>query len=309
MKTALSATAFPDVNDLVYFARVIEAGGFAAASRILGIPKSRLSRRVAELEAALDVRLLQRTTRKLSLTEIGARYLEHCKAVDAAALLAYDIVTNARSNPSGLLRVSAPVALADRQLAVVMPKFLKQNPEVRVELIVTNARVDLVAEGIDVALRVRFANEQDPQLVTRRLYENETWLVAAPALARRAGKLATPRALEALPTIGFVQADHSVEWSFIHAQHGELNVRTIPVYAADSIVAQHSATLAGIGCACLPALFVEAEVKRGALKRLLPDWKLPVNIAHAVYPTRKGLSPAVRAFVDFIAHALPVSAH
>jgi DNA-binding transcriptional LysR family regulator len=297
----------PDVNDLVYFARVIEAGGFAAASRVLGIPKSRLSRRVAELEAALDVRLLQRTTRKLSLTEIGARYLEHCKAVDAAALLAHDIVTNARSTPSGLLRISAPVAVADRQLAPVMPKFLKQYPEVRVELIVTNARVDLIAESIDVALRVRFANEQDPQLVTRRLYENETWLVATPALARRVGKLATPQTLEALPTIGFVQADHSVEWSFIHAQHGSVTVRTTPAYAADSIVAQHCATLAGIGCACLPALFVEGEVKSGALKRLLPEWKLPVNIAHAVYPTRKGLSPAVRAFVDFIARELPVT--
>ena len=144
-----------DLNDMLYFAEVVERGGFAAAGRALGIPKSRLSRRVSELEAQLGVRLLQRTTRKLSLTGVGEAYLRHCQAVRESAQAALDTVAQVQTEPRGSLRVTCPVTLAQTVLAELMPAFLQRYPQVRVELQVINRVVNLVEEGVDVALCVR----------------------------------------------------------------------------------------------------------------------------------------------------------
>ncbi|WP_150645311.1 LysR family transcriptional regulator, partial [Pseudomonas fluorescens] len=158
-----------DLNDLYYFAKVVEAGGFAAAGRLLGIPKSRLSRRVAELEERLNARLLQRTTRQLKLTAVGERYLRHCQAMLLEAEMADEAVASMSSEPRGRLRVSCPVGLAHGLLASVISSFLEKFPQVQLEALLLNRRVDLVTEGVDVALRVRELGDEDPLLVTRRL--------------------------------------------------------------------------------------------------------------------------------------------
>lgn len=144
-----------DLNDMLYFTEVVERGGFAAAGRALDIPKSRLSRRVAELEEQLDVRLLQRTTRKLALSEVGEQYLRHCLAMREAAQAVAQVAAQVQTEPRGTIRVSCPVTLAQSSVAVLLPLFMREFPEVRVEMLVTNRVIDLVEEGIDVALRVR----------------------------------------------------------------------------------------------------------------------------------------------------------
>ncbi len=144
-----------DLNDLYYFAKVVEAGGFAAAGRLLGIPKSRLSRRIAELEERLGARLLQRTTRQLKLTAVGERYLRHCQAMLLEAEMADEAVASMSSEPRGRLRVSSPVGLAHQFLPVIIETFLVKYPLVQLEMTLLNRRVDLISEGIDVALRVR----------------------------------------------------------------------------------------------------------------------------------------------------------
>jgi DNA-binding transcriptional LysR family regulator len=292
-----------DLNDLMYFAKVVETGGFAAAGRALGIPKSRLSRRVAALETSLDVRLLQRTTRKLSLTEIGARYVEHCKAVLEAAQLAHETVTHARATPSGLLRLSAPVALVDRYLAPLLPRFALQYPDVRLDVVAINRKVDLVAEGVDVALRVRFASEFDPNLVTRRLFEGVSWPVATPAFLRGGRAIAVPSDLSAHALLGFADDDRLLHWDFMRGTETAAIVAT-PHMASNSFVVLREAALAGLGIAFIPVSFCGDDVRAGTLVRVLPDWDLPNYIAHLVYPTRKGLSPAVRALVDFLVEAM-----
>ena len=144
-----------DLNDMLYFAEVVERGGFAAAGRALGIPKSRLSRRVSDLETQLGVRLLQRTTRKLSLTEVGEAYLRHCQAMRESAQAAADTVAQVQTEPRGTIRVSCPVTLAQTVVAELMPPFLATHPQVCIEMLVSNRAVNLVEEGVDVALRVR----------------------------------------------------------------------------------------------------------------------------------------------------------
>ena len=174
-----------DLNDLYYFAKVVEAGGFAAAGRLLGIPKSRLSRRVAELEERLGARLLQRTTRQLKLTAVGERYLRHCQAMLLEAEMADEAVASMSSEPRGRLRVTCPVGLAHEFMPSVISSFLQAYPLVQLEVSLLNRRVDLVTEGIDVALRVREEGDEDPLLVTRRLRQARTVMVASPEFARQ----------------------------------------------------------------------------------------------------------------------------
>ena len=184
-----------DLNDMLYFVEVVERGGFAAAGRALNIPKSRLSRRVAELEEHLGVRLLQRTTRKLSLTQVGETFLRYGQAMRDAALAASDAVAEVQTEPRGTIRVTCPVTLAQTVLGELMPTFLQRCPLVQVEMHVTNRPVDLVEEGVDVALRVRNSLDDSGSMVVKRLDVARQILVASQGLLERQG---TPRSLSDL---------------------------------------------------------------------------------------------------------------
>jgi DNA-binding transcriptional LysR family regulator len=176
-----------DTNDMLYFAEVVERGGFAAAGRHLGVPKSKLSRRVADLETHLGVRLLQRTTRKLSLTEVGEVYLRHCLAMRDAADAAAEAVEQAQTEPRGTIRVACPVTLAQTTVGPIMALFLERYPLVKVDMRVSNRVVDLVEEGVDVALRVRATLDDSGSLVVKKLGNTNTYLVASPAQLQRHG--------------------------------------------------------------------------------------------------------------------------
>ena len=298
-----------DLNDMLYFAEVVERGGFAAAGRALGIPKSRLSRRVAELEARLGVRLLQRTTRKLSLTEVGEAYLRHCQVMRDAAQAAADTVAQVRTEPCGTLRVSCPVTIAQTVLGELMPVYLARYPLVRVEMQVTNRAVNLVEESIDVALRVRSSLDDSGSMVVKRLDMSRLVLVASPELLRRQGRPTRLEELGQLDSLAMSAVDGRASL-LLHGPGGqEYTLVHHPRYVADDLLTLKFAVLAGTGMGWLPDYMCHDEIADGRLVHLLPDWSPPQGVVHAVFPSRRGLSPAVRGFLDFLAESMPGTSH
>ncbi|MCK6416792.1 MAG: LysR family transcriptional regulator [Giesbergeria sp.] len=294
-----------DLNDMLFFAEVVERGGFAAAGRALGVPKSRLSRRVSELEAQLGVRLLQRTTRRLSLTGVGEAYLRHCQAVRESAQAALDAVAQVQTEPRGSLRVTCPVTLAQTVLAELMPAFLQRYPQVRVELQVSNRVVNLVEEGVDVALRVRASLEESGSMVVKRLDVACQVLVASPELLIRQGTPATLEDLARMDSIAMSAPDGKAVWQLSGPHGAQQQVQHSPRYVADDLLTLKFAALAGTGICWLPDYMCHDEIRDRRLVRVLPDWAPTPGIVHAVFPSRRGLAPAVRHFLDFLGESMP----
>lgn len=288
-----------DLNDLYYFAKVVEAGGFAAAGRLLGIPKSRLSRRIAELEERLGARLLQRTTRQLKLTAVGERYLRHCQAMLLEAEMADEAVASMSSEPRGRLRVSCPVGLAHEMLPTVISDFLAKFPQVQLEVMLLNRRVDLVTEGVDVALRVRELGDEDPLLVTRRLRQAQMAMVASPAFLH-GREINHPEDLKNLPVLGALEADRMVHIRMLDQQGNSVDLTLEARLGIDDFIVRKACTLAGRGFTMLPMMYCEQALADGSLVQLLPDWSLPGGWLQAVYPHRRGVMPAVRAWIDHL---------
>ena len=217
-----------DLNDMLYFAEVVDRGGFAAAGRALNVPKSKLSRRVAELEGRLGVRLLQRTTRKLSLTEAGELYHRHCVAMREAAEAANEAVDLVRNEPRGTIKVTCAVTLAQTTVGPLLPLFLAKHPQVRVDMQVTNRVVDLVQEGVDVALRVRASVDESGSLVVKRLATSQTLLVATPALLQRFGEPESVDDLKRLPTVAMSAPDGRTHWRLVGPAGASTTCTTAP---------------------------------------------------------------------------------
>ncbi|MDO8718980.1 MAG: LysR family transcriptional regulator [Polaromonas sp.] len=289
-----------DLNDMLYFAEVVERGGFAAAGRALGLPKSRLSRRVAELEARLGVRLLQRTTRKLSLTEVGEIYLRHCSAMRDEALAAAEAVAHMQVEPRGTLRITCPVTLAQSTLGYLIPRYLAQYPQVRLDMRVTNRVVDLVEEGVDIALRVRPTLDDSGSLVVKQLGATSGHLLASPEQLRRQGTPATPKDLAGLDTVAMSSTDGRSAWVLLGPEGQEFVFQHQPRYVADDLQTLKLAVLAGTGVSFLPDTLSMAERQAQLLVPVLPGWAPKPGMVHAVFPSRRGQVPAVRSFLDFI---------
>lgn len=289
-----------DLNDMLYFAEVVERGGFAAAGRSLGLPKSRLSRRVAELETRLGVRLLQRTTRKLSLTAVGEVYLRHCSAMRDEALAAADAVAQLQVEPRGTLRISCPVTLAQSTLGYLVPRFLALHPLVRIDMRVTNRVVDLVEEGIDIALRVRPTLEDSGSLVVKNLGASGGHLLASPSLLARQGRPDRPEDLHKLDTVAMSCIDGRSAWTLLGPEGRTFVLQHQPRYVADDLQTLKLAMLAGTGMGFLPESLSAAEQQARLLVPVLPDWTTMPGVAHAVFPSRRGQVPAVRSFLDFL---------
>lgn len=289
-----------DLNDLLFFAEVIDRGGFAAAGRALHVPKSKLSRRVAELEARLGVRLLQRTTRKLSLTEAGEIYHRHCVAMREQAEAADEAVARVRTEPRGTVRVSCPVTLAQTTIGPLLPRFLADHPQVRVDMLVTNRVIDLLQEGVDVALRVRSSLDDSGSLVVKNLGPTQGMLVASPQLLQRFGQPHLPQELRNLPTVAMNAPDGRASWTFLGPQGEVFELQHHPVYAADDLLTLKFAAVQGTGMSVLPDYMCRDEVRRGELVPVLPGWGPRTGLVLAVFPSRRGMVPAVRRFLDFL---------
>ncbi|TGU99814.1 LysR family transcriptional regulator [Mesorhizobium sp. M00.F.Ca.ET.151.01.1.1] len=295
-----------DLNELTMFAAIARHGSFSSAALALGIPKSRVSRRIAALEARLGVRLLQRSTRSVNLTSVGREFLKHCNEMIDAARMAFEIAEQAGEAPAGRLRVSCPVGLAHVFVAPVLWKFMRDHPAVRLELDLTNRRVDPIGEGYDVALRVRSAIE-DSQLMIRRLGISEQWLVAGPEYVSSHGPFDAPKSMHLQKGLGpaGVRGERNL-WHLTTPDGRATDIEYVPALATDDIHMLGQAALAGMGIAQLPRNLCGDAVRKGRLVRLLPDHALPAHELHAIFPSRRGLVPAVRAFLDFLGHELPL---
>ena len=285
---------------MLFFAEVVDRGGFAAAGRSLGVPKSRLSRRIADLEARLGVRLLQRTTRKLSLTEAGELYHRHCVAMREQAEAADEAVARVLDEPRGTVRVSCPVTLAQTTIGPLLPRFLAAHPQVRIDMLVTNRVIDLVQEGVDVALRVRQTLDDSGSLVIKQLGPTHGVLVATPQLLQRFGEPGTPEELRHLPTVAMSAADGRASWPLVGPAGATFELQHRPVYTADDLLVLKMAVLQGAGMCVLPDYMCAEELRRGLLVPVLRDWSPPEAKVLAVFPSRRGMVPAVRRFLDYL---------
>lgn len=289
-----------DLNDLYYFVQVVDHGGFAPAGRAIGMPKSHLSRRIAQLEERLGVRLIQRSTRQFAVTELGRTYYEHCKAMLVEAEAAQAAIEMTRAEPCGLIRMSCPIALLHTHIGPMLADFMARHPQIRVELEGTNRRVDPIAEGVDVAIRVRPPPLQDSELVIRVLAQRRQCLVASPALVAQQGLPAAPADLHGWPSMGLGAPRQHYLWSLFGPQGAHADLTHQPRFVTTDMVALRSAALAGVGVVQLPLLMVQEQLTAATLVKVVPAWEPKPELIHAVFPSRRGLLPSVRALIDYL---------
>jgi DNA-binding transcriptional LysR family regulator len=289
-----------DLNNLYFFAKVVEFGSYTAAAKALGLQTSKLSRRIAALETELGVRLINRTTRRLSLTEAGKTFHRHCVALLDEAQAAKEAMSRILAAPQGLVRISCPTGLLQGGVADILAHFLAKHPRVRIALDATNRRVDIVDEGLDIALRVRQPPLEDSDLAMRAFGPDEMILVASPELIAAHGN---PRALEdiaRMPTLSMASADERSTWRFLGTDGEPAELTHAPRLCTDDLFTLRLAALQGVGAVLVPRLLVANDLETGALVRLLPSLKAQIGIVHAVFPSRRGMIPAVRALLDFL---------
>jgi len=279
------------------FCSVVENDSLAGASRTLNVSPSVVSKQLSGLEDRLGVRLLNRTTRRVSLTEVGSAYYERCKRILADVDEAEIAVSQAHSAPRGLLKVTAPTTFAHRHVAPHLPEFLDRYPEVEVQLLVNDRVVDLVDEGIDLAIRI--AQLKDSSLIARKLAVNHRMIVASPDYVKKWGKPETPDQLSDHSLITYAPGNPINDWHFmVDNQQKILRARgTLAMNNGDSVL---QTVLAGGGLAMLAAFMAGEHVKSGRLVTLLDEYVREDVPIYAVYPSGRHLSPKVRAFVDFL---------
>jgi DNA-binding transcriptional LysR family regulator len=291
-----------DFNDLQFFTAVVLNHGFSAAARALRVPKSRISRRVALLEERLGVRLLDRTTRGLGLTQVGQQVFEHARAAVIEAEAAEEVALRMQVEPRGLVRLSCPLGL-QRAIASPLPGFLAAHPLLRVELITTNRRVDLIHEGVDVAIRVRERLDTDAELQLKRIGVSRRIVVASPSLLAKMDPPTTPAGLAHFPILHHEEQGDST-WQ-LATENGETSTVAIePRLATGSFDVLIAAASQGAGVALLPEANCQEALSSGALVRVLPQWSGTDGILHLVFASRRGMLPGVRAVIDFAAAAL-----
>jgi DNA-binding transcriptional LysR family regulator len=292
-----------DLNDLSFFAAVVANGGFSAAARALGAPKSRVSRRVAALEAQLGVRLVERSTRRFKVTEVGQDVYRHARAALSEAEAIDEAVSKLRSEPQGLVRISCPLGI-DRLLGAALPAFLAGRPRLRVQVMVSNRRVDLIDEGVDVAIRVRAKLDTDADLQVRVLGQTQAVLVASAAFVAEHGAPATPQDIPRFPTLSLTDRPGIDRWALVNAAGELVEITHEPRLSASGFQILREGAVGGLGISLLPDYAAQELLESGQLVRILPDWGFSQGVMHLVFTSRRGLLPGVRAVIDFLADAL-----
>lgn len=299
-----------NLNDIAVFLRVAEAGSFTRAARTLGLPKTTVSRKVAGLETALGVRLIHRTTRSVSLTDAGNRYYRACSEGLARLEAASATMSGTTQVPSGTIRVSAPADFGNYFLADLVAEFLRQHERVRIELVLTDASLNLVEERIDLAFRT--GRLPDSSLVARKLGPADRVLCASPRYLDAAGVPRRVADLRHHDCIVFGASLDNATWTI----DGPGGARSVPVkgrIAVNVMAFAMRAAVAGLGIAHLPAALAARDIEAGRLKVVLPGFAAARGGVYAVYPSSRHVPAAVTAFVDFVAgrfnrkHAGPVA--
>ena len=283
---------------LTVFRHVVELGSFAAAARHLNLSPAAVSKNIGELEAHLAVRLINRTTRRMSLTEAGTLYYRQIARVLDELEEADSSLGPLQESPRGLLRVSAPLTLTLVCLSPALPGFLSRHPDLTLDLRLDDRRVNIVEEGFDIAIRASDRLE-DSSLVARKLTTTAHVVCAAPAYLERHGRPRSPEDLRQHSCIQYTLSGHVDDWTF--SRRGQ-TVR-VPIegrYRVTSSLAVRDALRAGFGLSLIPLAYVRDDLEAGRLERVLEEWSTVDLSVYAVYPSRRHVVPKVRAFLDFL---------
>lgn len=300
----LLAWTMVKLNDLFFFVQVVDRQGFAAAARALGLPKSSISKRVAELEKDLGVRLIQRTTRRFAVTEAGQDFYGHAAAALLEAEAAEEAVKTRLAEPRGLVRITASMSTMQMAVAELLPELSRRYPKIQVAVTVTTQYVDLVQEGFDLAIRLHHQPLPDSELVQRRLGFSPNLLVASPDYLAIHGRPERPEELERHFGIFVDPGAPWVTWRLCHADGREAVARPTPKLFADDPFTTLQSALSGLVIANMPQGLAWPHVQAGRLVHLLPHWSSGGGTMTMVMPHRRGQLPAVRAVVDFLAEGM-----
>ncbi|MCO4864691.1 LysR substrate-binding domain-containing protein [Cupriavidus sp. WGlv3] len=293
-----------DLKDVYYFVQVVDRGGFTAAGEALRLPKSTLSHRVKELEASLGVRLINRTSRQFAVTEVGQEFYQYAMALMRSAELAEEAMRQRLAEPSGVIRVTVAVDIAQFALRHVLPTFLADHPKVRIEETATDRIVDIVGEGFDLAIRGHVGQLQDSNLVQHPLARTPWHLFAGPGYLERTSVPAQPGELASHAIIAMAGKAAS-QWQLQGPDKCVATVPFEPRFLSNSLISLKEAACANVGVAALPVYACQAELKAGSLRQILPEWIAADARITALIPYRTGLLPAVRTLVDYLAVVLP----
>jgi DNA-binding transcriptional LysR family regulator len=284
-----------DLNEILVFTRVVQAGSFTAAAAVLGMPKSTVSRKVSDLEERLQSRLLQRTTRKLSLTDVGRTYYDYCARIVGEIEDAERAVSTLQETPRGLLRVTAPINVAF--LGPIVSDYLKRYPDVRLDMFCTGRTVDLVEERFDLA--IRGGALADSTLIARRLGSAKWLLVATPGYLKRRGR---PRSPDDLSKHDCLLFGAGPDTGRLRLENGDRSVQVAlsPRLTVTDIDVVYAVATAGLGIAVLPAFRCVEDLRARRIVRVLADWNVPSTFFHVVYPSTRHISPKVKTFIDHL---------
>lgn len=296
-----------DLNDFFIFVNVVDRGGFTAAGNNLGMPKSTLSHRMQQLESELGVRLLSRTSRRFGMTEAGEEFYRHAVATLREAELAEMSVRHRLSEPVGTIRCTAGTATMHFAMADMIADFLRLYPKVNVIAHAADRTVDIVGENYDVAIRAHGAPLPDSDLVQRTLAPAPWFLFAGSSYLAEQGTPTTPAELNGHSSIFFARANAPLQWRLRHATllTEEVAVPITPRLQSEDMLSLQQAAIRGLGIVALPSYIARAAVERGELQRVLPEWIAGDAMITALVPSRKGLLPSVRVFLDHLAVEFP----
>jgi len=286
---------------MAVFARVVETSSFTEAARRLGMSKAAVSKQISRLEERLGARLLNRTTRRLSLTEVGAAFYERCARIVAEAEDAELAVSRLNATPRGTLKIDAPVNFGMQYLAPLLPPFMLKNPELRVDMSFNDNFIDLIEEGCDLAVRI--GQLPDSSLVARKLAETKSVICAASAYWDRHGRPTDPADLAKHDCFAYSYLATGNEWR-LQGPHGTASVRVSGSLTANNGDVLRQAAVAGLGVVATPVFMVCDDLRSGQLESVLHDWEPPTRGIYAVYPHNRHLSAKVRAFIDHLVDAL-----
>jgi DNA-binding transcriptional LysR family regulator len=293
-----------DLRDVFYFVQVVDRRGFTSASKSLGLPKSTLSHRVRELEGALGVTLLNRTSRRFGMTEVGTQFYHYAQTLLQTAEVAEEAVRQRATEPSGVIRMTTAVELAQFALKDLIPVFLKQHPKVQIVEITTDTLVDIVAEGFDLALRGHNTPLQNSPLVQRSIARAPWYLFAGPGYLDAKGAPATPEELAQHDTLSITRSGAS-NLILTGPNARRCIVQTTPRFQSNNMVALKESACADLGIVALPGYICRDEIATGKLTQILPRWIAADARISALIPYKRGLLPAVRSLVDFLAREIP----
>lgn len=290
-----------NLNDLLVFVEVVERGGFTAAGKVLGMPKSNVSRTVGRLEAALGVQLLERTTRKQILTEVGQMYYQHCLRIKEELESASSSIETLSEIPRGRLRICTSVTVGQSLISQHLAKFARSYPEIKVDLRLANRRVDLIEEGFDVVIRV--GKLPDSSLIAKYLCSQELHLYASPNYIEQSNvPLSTPDDLSKHHCLFMNAVNERPRWELQRGKEIEV-VEFEPVFSCDNFYVLQKLAIDGIGIAKLPDYMCKQQVEDGRLIRVLNNWIGDKVELHALVRSSAGVTPKIRAFLDFMSHS------